>query len=109
MPRAIAIATHVSRGHHRCCRRLPCLTQPLLPLVLGCAAAARPLRERHHRFPAHLGSVAVARSWWSAAVGRQPRGEPPLADRTTEGTAAADRTVKGTASKTVGVSRLGGP
>jgi hypothetical protein len=70
MPRVIAIATRVSRGHRRRCRRLPCLVQQLLPLGLGCAAAARPLQERHHHLLAHLGNIIVARSWWSAVVGR---------------------------------------
>jgi hypothetical protein len=36
--------------------------------------AVRSLREHCRRLRARLGSVAVARSWWSAAVGRLPRG-----------------------------------
>ena len=47
-----------------------------LPSKIRCdTAAARPLREHRHRLPARLGSVVVARSWWSAAVGRLPRGD----------------------------------
>jgi hypothetical protein len=79
-------ATHVPRGHHCRCRCLPRLTQLLLPPGLGCTVTARPLRERPHRLPARLGSVAVAGSWWSRrrspASGRHrrwPPGSLPLA------------------------------
>jgi hypothetical protein len=48
--------------------------QTSLPSGLGCATAVRPLRERRRRLRTCLGSVAVARSWWSAVVGRLPRG-----------------------------------
>jgi hypothetical protein len=73
MPHATARAIHVPRGHRRRCRRLPRLAQPSLPPGLGCAAAACVLRERCPCLLARLGSV-VARSWWTAAVVRPPRG-----------------------------------
>jgi hypothetical protein len=72
--RATAGATRVPCGHRRRCRSLPRLAQPPLPPGLGCAAAARPLRERCHRLPARFWSVVVARSWWSAVIGRPPQG-----------------------------------
>jgi hypothetical protein len=73
-PRATTGATRVPHGRRRRCRRLPRLAQLPLPRSLVCAAVARPLRERHHRLPARLGSIAVAHSWLSATVGRLPRG-----------------------------------
>ena len=73
VPEADLVVPPRWRGHRRR-RCLSRLAQPPLPPGLGCAATARPLRERRHRLPARLGSVAVARSWWSAAVGRPPRG-----------------------------------
>jgi hypothetical protein len=90
-------ATRVPRGHRRRCRRLPHLAQSMLPPGLECVAAARLLRERRHRLSARLGSVIVAPSWWSAAVGRPPRGSTAAgprigAARTPEGTATAAKT-----------------
>jgi hypothetical protein len=71
--------------------------QTSLPSGLRCAAAVRPVRERRRRLRARLGSVAVTRSWWNAAVGRLPRGGTAAGPRITgartpEGTAAAAKT-----------------
>jgi hypothetical protein len=87
-------ATHASYGHHR--ERRPHLARPperpayLVTIVATIDAyrashnrrchrprvrRRRPsASERRHCLPARLGSVTVAHSWWSATVGRLPRG-----------------------------------
>jgi hypothetical protein len=50
----------------------------------------RLLQKRRRRLLARLGSVTVARSWWSATVARPPQGGTDA--RMLEGTAVAAKT-----------------
>jgi hypothetical protein len=73
-------ATHASRArHHQKQSRL--VRSPKRPASLMATTAALPLWERHCRLDACLGSVVVARSWWSAVVSCLPQGDTTAGPR----------------------------